>query len=244
MLRAVVFILAFLLAGALNGVSAQPSQKFDAELRPAMASYYAALLASAHGNAEATLRHLVLLRSRWEQLARAAERQDSPAWFRSEVRGLPLWSAVASKIEVARRQLPRNVTGAHAELEAVRLLLRDARGRHDARNFDDALTEYHDAMERVLSLAGGRNEIALTEGDFGGIGEAIKRAESAWSAVGSSRGAPKHMADWKDIAAGTSSALRGAAESAKRQDAAAMQHASEDLRNRYDDLLKLLSRWQ
>ncbi|HSL22402.1 MAG TPA: hypothetical protein VK886_12770 [Vicinamibacterales bacterium] len=243
MLRPIVLILA-VLAGGAAADSGQRSDRFDAELRLSMASYYAALLASAHGNAEATLRHLVLFRSRWEQLARGGSRQDSPAWFGADVRGEPIWAAVASKIEVARRQLPRNVTGAHAELEAIRLLLRDARARHGALGFDDALTEYHDAMERVLSLAGGRNEIALTASDFGVLGGAIKRAEAGWSAVESSRGAPKGLADWKDIAAGTASALRAAAESAKRQDAAAVQHASEDLRNRYDDLLRILSRWQ
>lgn len=216
------------------------AQSADVVTRSAMAPYYAALLASARADADGTVRHLIVFESRWSELTRRSK-ADLPAWLRDTTGGRSVAAAVAAKIAAARQHLPRNVGAAHAELETVRVLLRDARARHGVRTEDDALTDYHDAIERLASHTGAASEIALTASDFSIIRDDVARARSAWREVESPRGLAAESG-WANVAAGTNAALRAAATAADRQDAQAAQQASGTLKDRYFDLLAILSR--
>ena len=47
----------------------------------------------------------------------------------------------------------------HAQLESIRLALREIDARHHRSSVDDALTDFHDAMERMIGHVAGVNEI-------------------------------------------------------------------------------------
>ena len=209
--------------------------------RSAMAPYYAALLASAHGDADGTLRHLILLRSRWEQQSQIPL-PDGCQWLSDVSGGISVAAVVARRIDTARSRLPRDVSGAHAELEAIRLLLRDARARHGLRTFDDALTDYHDALERVESLIGGRNEVALTARDFEAIRDQVKTARASWADVESRRHEVIASAEWSALSIRTDAALKTISESASGRNANAVHDAAETIKRQYFDLLRVLSR--
>lgn len=213
----------------------------DTACRAAMPHYYAALVSSAHGDGEATLRHVVVLAARWREFARAAE-PDRSSWPHEAVAGRPLTDAVTAIIESARAMLPRNPAGAHAELERVRVLLRDARARHSVRTFDDALTDYHEAMERLASHTGGRNEIALTSADFVAIRDQAERARVVWSEVESLVDPRIATSQWKDAASQTAGALKATADAAARHDVSAAQNGAESLKTGYFNLLSALAR--
>ncbi len=219
------------------------SDNVDAVCRSAMAPYYAALLASARRDADGTLRHVLLLKSRWDEVTRRPG-PDLPMWLRDTATGRPVGTAVAAKIDSARQRLPRDVSGAHSDLEAIRALLRDARTRHGARTADDAVTDYHQAMERLSSHIGVSNEVALTTNDFTAIREDVERAQSTWRDVESFAELAKTVAGWNDVAAATSSVLGTIAKAADRRDATSAQQASQTLKNRYFDLLSILSHRQ
>ena len=212
----------------------------DAVVRSAMAPYYAALLASARGDAEGTLRQMLILKSRWDEVTPRTG-PDGPAWLRDTATGQPIGAAVGAKIDSARHHLPRDVSGAHAELEAIRGLLRDARTRHGARIVDDAVTDYHEAMERLASHIGGSNEIALTTTEFTAIRGDVERAQSLWTKVESFPELAKADTGWTNVAAATTSVLVTIAKAADQRDATTVQQASQALKNRYFDLLSLLS---
>lgn len=133
---------------------------------------------------------------------------------------------------------------AHSELEAIRVLLRDARTRHGARTVDDAVTDYHEAMERLSSHIGVSNEIALTTNDFTGIREDVERAQSMWTKVESFPELATSVAGWNDVATATTNVLATIAKAADRRDATTVQQASRALKNRYFDLLSILSHRQ
>lgn len=212
----------------------------DAACVAAMGPYYAALLASARGDGDGTLRQVLLLKSRWDEIIHRPA-PDLPIWLRDTGAGQPLGTAVAAKIDAARQHLPRAVAAAHGDLEAIRALLRDARTRHGARTLDDAVTDYHEAMERLANGIGGSNEIVLSPADFISISEAAARARLAWTAVASSPELRQPPAGWTDIAAATANVLATIAAAADRRDAAAMQQGAQGLKSRYFDLLTLLS---
>ena len=212
----------------------------DAACRSAMAPYYAALLASARGDGDGTLRQLLLLKSRWAEVARRSG-SDAPAWLRDTAAGPPVGAAVGAKIDSALRHLPRDIPAAHADLETIRALLRDARTRHGARSVDDAVTEYHEAVERLTSHIGLSNEMALTAKDFTAIGEDVDAARSIWAKVESSAELTP-LPGWRDAADATTRVLGAIAEATGRRDTAAVQQASQILKNRYFDLLSALSR--
>lgn len=207
-----------------------------------MAPYYAALLASARGDADGTLRNVLILKARWDRVTRP--KPDVPAWLGDTVGGRSLAAAIAAKIDSARQRLPRDVSGAHSDLEAIRVLLRDARTRRGERTADDAVTDYHGAMERLSSHMGASNEVALTENDFALIDEDIERAHSTWTDVASFQEFEKTVAGWNDVAAATTSALDTLVKAADRRDQNTAQEASRSLKNRYFDLLSVLSRRQ
>lgn len=223
--------------------SVRAASDADAACRAAMAPYYAALLASARGDPDGTLRQVFLLKARWDDVTRRSE-SDLPPWLRDTAGASTVATAVAARIDATRHQLPRNITGAHADLEAIRVLLRDARTRHGVRTLDDAVTDYHEAMERVSSHIGLANEIVLTAADFKTIAGDAARARSAWTDVESHPELAKAPAGWKEAALATTSALASIARAADRRDGAAAQQASQTLRRRYSDLLSVLSHRQ
>ncbi len=243
MRNATAFLVVALVACVPSQARGRGSDSVDAACRSAMAPYYAALLASARSDADGTLRHLVALKSRWNEVLRAAG-PDAPAWIRSDVDGGQVGPAVAARIEAAWRRLPADVSGAHAELERVRALLRDARLRHGARTPDDALTDYHDAMERLSSHIGASNEIALAASDFVAIRSDVGRARTAWMDAASLLDIEHAESPSNGVSAATMRVLNTITTAADGQDAMTAQNASRELKSRYFDLLAVLARRQ
>lgn len=229
------------LAALIPTMGRATAQSPETACRSAMAPYYAALLASARGDADGTLRHLILLKSRWEQLTRRPP-SDGCQWLSDVSGGRSVAVSVAARIDTARARLPRDVPGAHAELEAIRLLLRDARARHGLRTFDDALTDYHDALERLENLIGARNEVALTTRDFDAIRDQARAARAAWADVESRHQQLIGSALWPALSNRTDTALKTISESVSAQNAIAAHEAAEGVKGQYFDLLRILSR--
>jgi hypothetical protein len=242
-MRHALILLVAALVACMPAPARGNASDIDAVCRSAMAPYYGALLASSRGDADGTLRHALILKSRWDEVTRRPA-PDMPMWLRDTATGQSLGAAVASKIDSARQHLPRDVAGAHSELEAIRVLLRDARTRHGARTVDDAVTDYHEAMERLSSHIGVSNEIALTTDDFTAIRGDVERAQSMWTKVESFPELAKPVTGWNDVAAATTSVLGTIAKAANRRDATTVQQASHALKNRYFDLLSILSHRQ
>ncbi len=240
-MRHALILLVAALVACMPGSALGNASDIDADCRSAMAPYYAALLASARGDADGTLRHVLILKSRWNEVTRGP---DVPMWLRDSATGQSVGVAVGAKMDSARHRLPQDVSGAHSELEAIRVLLRDARTRHGTRTVDDAVTDYHEAMERLSSHIGVSNEIALTTNDFTAIREDVGRAQSTWTKVESSPELAKPVAGWNDVATATTSVLAAIAKAADRRDGTTAQQASHALKNRYFDLLSILSRRQ
>lgn len=217
------------------------SEAFDTAYRAAMGSYYAALLASARRDADATVRHVMLLSSRWEAVIRISD-TDAPAPLRDD----PGWRAALARVAAQAdraRQLAskRNTAGAHAELEAIRSILHEARTRSGVRMFDDELTEYHEAIERLSGLVGTRNEFRLKAEDFGAIKQQTERAQRAWAAVDVAANPVKTQPAWKDASAKTAAALAALEKAVDAQDSASAITAGEQLHAHYFELLAALS---
>ena len=213
---------------------------FDERCRAAMVPYYAALLRSARGDSEGTLRHLVVLRARWETLQGTAV-AERPAWATRPPGSL--LDTVASKIEAARQKsAAREIVAAHAQLESIRALLRDARAHAGVRTFDDAVTDYHEAMERLTGRAGLHNEIALNSDDYAAIEEQVARAAAAWAEIEAAAGPAKGRSGWVALSGTTAKSLLALRTAASARDMDATQTAAEGLRERYFDLLAVLAR--
>jgi uncharacterized protein YukE len=240
----VILLLALIVLRAPATAHAYPAatDTFDATCRAAMANYYAALLTSVHGDSEATLRQLLLLRARWEEVARLS-RSGNPDWTQDATTGESPVAAVTAMIERARQRTSAgDIAGAHAELEGIRAVLRDGRARHGVRTFDDVLTDYHDAMERLTSRVGLRNEIALNAEDYDAIREQTARADAAWTEIKTVADPVKMRPVWGDMATRTTAALATVQRAAAAQDAAAAQGAAAALKTHYFELLRILSR--
>jgi len=242
-MRVILLLILVVLRAPANAHSyPATTDAFDATCRAAMARYYAALLTSVHGDSEATLRQLLLLRARWEEVARLSK-SGGPEWTQDATAGQAPVAAVTAMIERARqRTAAGDVAGAHAELEGIRAVLRDVRARHGVRTFDDVLTDYHDAMERLTSRVGLRNEIALDAGDYGAIREQTSRAGAAWTEMKTIAGPVNKRPGWDDMATRTTAALATLQKAAAAQDAAAAQGAAAALKTHYFELLRILSR--
>lgn len=216
-------------------------EAFDTAYRSAMGSYYAALLASARRDTDGTARHVMLLKSRWDVVIRLSQ-TDAPL----PLRGDPGWRAaltrVATQADRARQLVSkRDTAGAHAELEAIRGILHEARTKSGVRMFDDDLTEYHEAIERLSGLVGTRNEFRLRAQDFGVIKEQTERARRAWAALESAANPVKTQPAWKDAAARTAAALAAVDKAVDAQDSAGVISAGEQLHTHYFELLAALS---
>lgn len=216
-------------------------EAFDTAYRSAMGSYYAALLASARRDTDGTVRHVMLLKSRWETVVRLSD-TDAPPPLRSD----PGWRAAltnaAAQVDRARQLMSkRDTVGAHAELEAIRSILHEARTKSGVRMFDDDLTEYHEAMERLSGLVGTRNELRLKAEDFAAIKQQMERARRAWAAVEAAANPVKTQPAWKDASAKTAAALAAIDKAVGAQDSAGVMSAGELLRAHYFELLAALS---
>ncbi len=231
-----------LLAAAIvlcGGVlSADSTQTIERALGP----YYAALVSSARGNTDATSRHLLLFASRWATASR--EVRTSPP---REVGQDPQWPALLDEVNavIARaRQLVRqqDIASAHAELETIRSAIRDIHARHNSLTFDDHMTDYHEAMERVLGHVAGRNEIRLTSRDFADADEDLQAALTAWRAVQASGGPLAGHAEWMSAARQTDEALDQARRALAAKNATALGLAAERMKTTYYDLLMAVSK--
>ncbi|MEI6667507.1 MAG: hypothetical protein WCP29_05060 [Acidobacteriota bacterium] len=238
-----VFVLVSLVAMSTTPAYAAGAETFDATYRSAMASYYAVLAVSAHGNTEASLRQLILMRTKWEAVAKAAQ-PGGPEWTRDVAAGgqTPI-AVVAAMLEDARMHVAaKDVAEAHAELEGIRVVLRDARARHASRNFDDALTDYHEAVERLESRIGLRNEIVLNADDYAAIKDHAARARTTWTEIDASAGAFKVQRGWAELAARTMAQLTRLEQAAANQDGTTAQATAITLKADYFALLAILAR--
>lgn len=224
-----------LCGGALSADSTQAIER-------ALGPYYAALVTSARGNTDATSRNLLIFASRWETARREA-RQSPPR----EIGQDPQWPAFLDEVNAVidrARELVRqqDVASAHAELETIRAALRDIHARHNALGFDDHLTDYHEAMERMLGHVAGRNEIRLTARDFADADEDLQAAVAAWQTVRDSAGPLAAHAEWKAAAGRVQSALDEAGRALAAKNATAAGRAAERMRTAYYDLLMAVSK--
>ena len=234
--------LLFALATIAAVVAPLPAEArtFDDQCRAAMAPYYAALLTSARGDVDGTLRHLVALRGRWDNLRRVPE-AERPAWASS--RSGSVLEAVAVRIEAARvRTVARQIVAAHADLESVRALLRDARAAAGVRTFDDAVTDYHEAMERLTGRTGSHNEIALNADDYAAIQTQVERAATAWAELESSAGGLKDARGWPVLSQATGRDLARLRTATAARNMGETQTAADELKARYIELLTVLGR--
>jgi hypothetical protein len=88
---------------------------------------------------------------------------------------------------VRERCRKSDAAGAHAQLESIRLALREIDGRHNVLTVDDYLTDFHDSMQRLIGHVAGLNEIVLKPKDFDDIGEDYQAGQQAWKAIEGSR---------------------------------------------------------
>jgi uncharacterized protein YukE len=221
-----------------GALSADSSETIERALGP----YYAALVSSARGNIDATSRHLLVFASRWESISREAHTSPQAAVAQD-----PQWPALLDEVNaviVRTRQLvhKQDLASAHAELETVRAEIRDFHARHNALTFDDHLTDYHEAMERVLGHVAGRNEIRLTARDFADAGEDLQAALAAWQAVQISAGPLAGNADWKAAVREAAAALDQAGKALSAKHATAAGAAAERMKTTYYDLLMAIAK--
>jgi hypothetical protein len=218
-------LLAVVLAGAVFADSTQSIER-------AMGPYYVALVASARGNTDATSRNLLLFASRWDQAAREA--RTAPSAVLDEVT-----AAIARTRDLVRL---RDVASAHAELETIRSSFRELRGRHGVLTFDDHMTDYHEATERMLGHVAGRNEIRLTAKDYADAEEDLQSAQAAWQLVQRSAGAMTGQPAWSAAAKEASAALTAAGRALASRNATAAGQAAEQVKTTYYDLLLAVAR--
>jgi hypothetical protein len=241
-MRLALLLTGILLMPAASSAQSAGADTFAATCRAAMDSYYSALLSSAHGDSEGTLRQILLLRAKWEALVRAAP-AGGQAWAQDVTGGQSVLAAVTAMIERARQDTAaRDIAEAHSELEGIRVALRDARARHGVRMVDDALTDYHDAMERLTGRVGMRNEIVLNAEDYGAIRDQTTRASAAWAEIGATTDPVARLPGWRDSVARTATVLATLQKAAAEQDAVAAQRAAAELKTHYFELLRILSR--
>ncbi len=225
-----VALLSIVLGGALPADSTESIER-------AMGPYYAALVASARGNIDATSRHLLVFASRWESAAREA-RSAPPRSMAPD----PSWPSVIDDVNAAIARAreavrARDVASAHAELETIRSAFRELRGRHNALTFDDHMTDYHEAIERMLGHVAGRNEIRLTARDYADAEEDLRAAQAAWLLVQQSAGTMARQAGWAAAAKHATTALADTVRALAGRNATAASRAAERVKTTYYDLL-------
>jgi hypothetical protein len=208
----------------------------------ASAPYYAALVASAHGNIDATNRQLLLLAARWDAAIREARTAGPPSLMQDPAWGAALDRATAMLARARDLARSRNIAGAHAELEEMRLLLHEIRERHNVWILDDHLAEYHEMIERVAGHISGRSEINLTPRDYQDVEEDLRGAQDAWAGVEKSAGSMHGVAAWQEAARQSGSALQQVARAVAGRDRAGVAETAERLKNSYFDLLTAVAK--
>jgi hypothetical protein len=213
---------------------------FEKALDAAMGSYYAALVASAQGNNEATQRQLLLAASRWAVVARLSVPPSAV------LAGDPAWAAAVKSVTGAlqrarERAAARDIVAAHAELEAIRHTLYDVRVRHNLLNFDDHLTDFHEAIERLSGHVAGPNEIQLKPKDFADLFEDFEAARNAWQACLASAGGLTSARAWQIASRDVSASLQEMDRAIASKNGGAAARAATSLKNRYFDLLTAVS---
>jgi hypothetical protein len=212
---------------------------FTSAINTMMSPYYAALLASHRGDAESTQRDLVLLAAKWELVTREAP----PAAIASD----PQWPAAVGRVKAIierSRELVRvrNLDKAHLELEALRLVLREVRGRHNLLVLDDYLTDYHESMERIVVRASMQNEIVLAEADFAEMTRDLGKARLHWATVEQRAGAAASAPGWAEAARRIVAAQAALEKPLAAKDPRLVAQAAEQLTDAYHDLLGVLVR--
>ena len=219
-------------------MSADSTQAIERALGP----YYAALVSSARGNIDATSRHLLLFASRWDTASREA-RKSPPRAIEQDLAWPAVLDQVSATIARARDLVrERDVAGAHAELEVIRSTIRDIHARHHVLTFDDHLTDYHEAVERLLGHVAGRNEIRLTARDFDDAAEDLQAARAAWQRVRAEAGPLASQAGWTAAAREASAALEQAERAIARKNTTTAGQAAERVKATYYDLLLAVSK--
>jgi len=232
-----------LLLGLLAGAALVADERAETVLRSAMGPYYAALVASSRGNLEATHRQILLFMARWESAARQALTDSPPALLNDAGWTKAIDHASASLYRARDRAVARDAAGAHAELEALRMPLRDIRGRHDLLTLDDRVTDFHDAMERLAARAVGRNEIQLTSADFDALQASLASVRIAWREVETAAASDQKLGEgWKPATLAIGAALDRIADAIGRRDNEETGAAAEAVRERYLELLLVLAR--
>ena len=214
---------------------------FAASLRAAMAPYYGALVSSTRGDAESTQRHLALFEAQWRKTL--GEAGTAPA----SLAGDPEWAAMIEKIngfiDRGHQKLhARDVTGAHREIEGIRLVLYRMRHRHGLDTLDDRLTEYHESMERIVSRASMYNEIILNDADYAEMARDLGRANALWPRVEVEAGAITQDPGWQAAARRSALARDELARLIAARDDEAITRAAEEMKAAYLDLLSVMAR--
>jgi hypothetical protein len=219
-----------LAAGVVPG-----ARDFEATLRTAMRPYYAALVASARGDADGTRRQLVLFQAQWSSVQTSLA--SAPAALARDPRWPDDVARVTAAIGRAQALLrTRDVDGAHAELESIRNTLRDARQRHGLSSVDDLVLEFHDALERLVSRVPHRNEMRLRPADFAELKTLVDASHRQWDTLRKTSDA-QAMTRWEMTRERIDAALREVAGAIERQDPAALSTAAAALKNGYFELL-------
>jgi hypothetical protein len=210
---------------------------FERDLEVALGPYYAALVASSRGNIDQTQRQILLFESKWEIVAREAPAQ-APAAFRDDQQWHALVQNVADTLrEASALCRKRDVAGAHARLESIRLALRDIHERHNMLTVDDHLTDLHDAIQRMVGHVGGLNEIKLRPRDFDDIGEDYQAGQQAWKSAEASAGPLNRSEAWRAAASEVSRTLMTIGRELQARRPEPLVRAIEGLRDEYYDLL-------
>ena len=212
---------------------------FTSAVNAAMTPYYAALVASHRGDAESTQRHLVLLAAKWDLVAREAP----PPALASD----PQWPAAVGRVKAIIERSRgfvhvRNLDKAHLELEGLRLVLREVRGRHNMLVLDDYVTDYHESVERIAVRASMQNEIVLADADFAEMTKDLDRARLLWAIVEREAGAVASAPGWTDAARRITAAQAALEKPLAAKDAARVTETAGHLRDAYHALLAVLAR--
>ena len=231
-----ILALVFVLGGA-------PAADLESVLRPAMGPYYAALAASHHGNIEATQRQLLLFEAHWDVASRQARVVGPEALLADPdwARALDFGTEALGRAKAAMRA--KDVHAAHGELESIRLHLREVRARHKLESIDDRLTNFHEALERLVARISEPNEILLTAADWDAIGPQAEAVRALFLQIDAN--APpsiRRAAGWGSALTALRGTLADLEAAVAKRNAVASSMAAEQIHNRYLELIVVLSK--